>query len=259
MGKLHEVVAVADDNRGLFDKIVAESRQTFVSRHDHFRGLVKTYQSLDETKDFVRDPEVKVLVETVPKKLAYIEETMKRIIDAEYQREKTNCLAAADIVVTRRDGTTDTIATAVPATFLLQMEKKFTTLRNQIYNNVPTLEPEKKWEWDQVGGFYKNTDPRIRVTRKELTRFEKFPPTKDHPGQAEIASLDVTAGYNSQINQSGMTTPLKKSLLLERIDMLIHAIKTARCRANEAEAVSDKIAQNLFNFIGTEDVLKEGN
>lgn len=257
MGKLHEVVAVADDNRGLFDKLLAETRQTFTNRRDHFTGLIKSYQSVDESKDFSRDPERKVLVETVPKKLDYVEEAMIRIIDAEFQREKTNCMARADIIVVKRDGSSEVVATDVPATFLLQLEKKFTALRNQIYNNIPTLEPEKKWDWDKAGGFYVNTDPRVRVTRKELVKHEKFPPTKEHPGQADLVPVDVTAGYNNQTNQSGMTTPLKKSLLLERIDMLIHAIKTARCRANEAEAVNEKIATNLFNFIGTAEVLKE--
>lgn len=257
MGKLHEVVAVADHNRGLFDKLLAETRQTFTTKHDHFRGLIKTYQSEDATRDFIRDPEIKVLVETVPKKLAYVEGAFIDIIDAEFQREKTNCIAKADIIVTNRDGGTVTVAKDVPATFLLQMEKKFTAIRNQVYSTIPTLEPEKKWEWDAAGGYYTHTDPRARVTRRELAKQEKFAPTKEHPGQADLVPVDVTAGYNHQVNQSGMTTPLKKSLLLERIDTLIHAIKTARCRANEAEATTEKIAQKLFNFIGTTEVLKE--
>jgi hypothetical protein len=259
MGKLHEVVAVADDNRGLYDKIVAETRQTFTARHDHFKGLIKTYQSEDASKDFVRDTEVKVLVETVPKKLAYVEETMIRILDAEYQREATNCIAKADIIVTLRDGTTQVVAKDVPSTFLLQMEKKFSTLRNQVYNAIPTLEPEKEWKWDSTNGYYVNTDPRARVTRRELVKHVKFEPTKEHQGQADLIPVDITAGYNCQVNQSGMTTPLKKSQLLDKIDMLIHAIKTARVRANEADAVNTKIAQQLFNFIGTADVLKEGS
>ena len=78
-----------------------------------------------------------------------------------------------------------------------------------------------------------------------------------HAGQADLINVDVTCGYYNQVNQSGMTTPLKKSLLLERLDMLIHAVKTARARANETEATKDKIGQKLFNFLKTGETLKE--
>lgn len=256
MGKLHEVVAVADDFRGLFDKLVVETKVTFVDRRDHFSGLMKSYESV-VTDDFKRDPEIKKLVTTVGEKLDYVEEQMTKIFDSQFQREKTNCTAKADIVITAKDGKESIICKDVPVTFLLQLEKSLSALRNQVYNNIPTLDPTKDWSWDPQAGHYVNKDPAVRVTRKVPKVITKVAQDENHPGQADLISSDETCGYYNQINQSGMTTPAKKSDLLNKLDTLIHAVKTARARANETEAVKDKIAQSIFNFIGSASILKE--
>jgi len=256
MGKLHENVAVADDMRGLFDKLTAETKTTFTDRKDHFVGLQKSYESA-VADDFKRDPEVKQLVTTVSQKMKYFEDQIVKIFDANFQREATNCIAKADIIVTEDDGSQTLMAETVPVTFLLQLEKQFTNLRNAVYNNIPTLDPTKVWSWDGAAGFYVNKDPISRVTRKILKVIEKVKQDDKHAGQAEIISTDETCGYYNQVNQSGMTTPVKKSQLLAQIDKLLHAIKTARARANETEVVTKKIGQDLFNYLGTQAALKE--
>lgn len=256
MGKLHEVVAVADDNRGLFDKLLTETKQTFTNRQDHFVGLTKSYESVVDD-DFARDPEIKKLVTTVGQKLDYFEDQVIKILDSQFQREKTNCSATADLVIENKDGTSKILAKAVPVTFLLQLEKSITAIRNQIYNQIPTLDPTKAWDWDKQGGFYVNKDPRARVTRKEPKVITKVQQDEHHAGQADLISVDITCGYYNQVNQSGMTTPAKKSELLGRLDQLVHAVKTARARANETEACKDKIAQEIFNYLATSDTLKE--
>lgn len=255
MGKLHELAAVDNDMRGLYDKIKNEAAATFKNRIDHFVGMQRTYESV-VNDDYAHDPEVKKLVTTVPAKLKYVEEQISKVLDAQFQKEKTNCTASADVTVVEDDGTEIPILKQVPVVFLVQLEKKLVEMRNAIYGIVPTLDPTKEWEWDEVNGYYVNKEPRKRVTRKKAEKFVKFEPTKEHPGQADIVTIDETTGYYNQVNVSGMTTPLKKSKLLSKLDKLIHAVKTARARANDTEAVTEKISRKLFNYLDTQEVLK---
>jgi hypothetical protein len=256
MSRLHEITAVGNDMRGLYAKIVAEAKKTFGERRDHFEGFNRTYKS-EVQDDYVRDPEVKRLVTTVPAKLSYIEEQLGKVIDTNFQQEATNCLAKADIIVIDDDDKSTTIATAVPVTVLVQLEKKLSEMRAQVYDLIPTLDPTKKWKWDEANGYYVNYDPSKRVTRKAAKVIEKSPATKEHPAQVELVTVDETTGYHNQTNISGMVTPKKKSDLLERLDKLIHAVKTARARANDAEVTKEKLASKLFKYLNTQEVLKQ--
>lgn len=256
MGKLHELAAVDNDMRGLYDKIKNEAAGTFKNRTDHFSGMQRTYQS-EVQDDYDRDPEVKKLVTTVPAKLDYVEKQLTKVFDAQFQKEKTNCTAMSNIIVVEEDGTEVPVAENVPVVFLVQLEKKLVELRNQVYGSIPTLDPTKVWDWDGQNGYYVNKEPKKRVTRKKVVNHVKFEPTDKHPGQAELINVDETCGYYNQVNLSGMVTPKKKSDLLAKIDKLIHAVKTARARANDSETVDEKIAQKLFNYLGTQATLKE--
>lgn len=256
MGKLHELVSVANDHRGLREKILAEAKRTFSNRQDHFTGFTRSYESVVDD-DYIRDAETKALVTTVRDKMLYIEEQMIKVIDSAFQKESTNCTAKADIIVTEDDGSAETLAKDVPVTTLVQLESEFQSLRSQTYDLIPTLDPTKDWNWDIQNGYYKNEEPRKRVTRKVQTPLVKYEATEKHPAQTEIISTDETTGYYNQVNVSGMTTPSKKRQLLERVDKVIHAIKTARSRANDIEAHKDKIARSLFNYIRTGDILTD--
>jgi len=253
MSKLHEITAVANDMRGLYAKIVTEAKKTFAERRDHFEGFNRTYKS-EVQDDYARDPEVKKLVTTVPAKLAYVEEQLGKVIDASFQQEATNCTAKADIVVVD-DDKQDIIAKAVPVTVLIQLEKKLSEMRAQIYDVIPTLDPTKEWSWDETNDYYVNKDPSKRVTRKAAKVIEKSPATKEHPAQVELITIDETTGYHNQTNVSGMVTPKKKSDLLTRLDKLIHAVKTARARANDIEVIKEKLASKLFKYLNTQEVL----
>jgi hypothetical protein len=130
-------------------------------------------------------------------------------------------------------------------------------MRSQIYDNIPTLDPTKIWDWDETNGYYVNREPKKRVTRKVMQRFEKAPSTDKHPAQVDIVSIDETCGYHNQTNISGMTTPKKKSELLGRLDKLIHAVKTARARANDTEVTKEKLSGKLLKYLNTQEVLSE--
>lgn len=256
MGKLHETAAVDNDMRGLYQKIVTEAKKTFNDRRDHFEGFTRTYQS-EVDDDYARDPEVKRLVTTVAAKIKYVEEQISKVIDIQYQKEATNCTAKADLIISE-DGKDDIIlARNVPVTVLVQLEKKLGELRSQVYDNIPTLDPTKEWSWDDTNGYYVNKEPRKRVTRKVVKALEKAAATDKHAAQVELISIDETTGYHSQVNVSGMVTPKKKSSLLAKYDKLLHAVKTARSRANDTEVVKEKIASSIFGYLSSEEVLTE--
>lgn len=255
MSRLHEITAVDNDKRGLWMKIVAEVKKTFGERSDHFKGFTRTYESVVQD-DYTRDTEVKRLVTTVGAKLAYVEEQLSSVFDTQFQKEFTNCQAKADIIVTEDGKEAITIAKDVPVTFLVQLEKKLSELRSQVYDNIPTLDPTMEWSWDETNGYYVNKEPRKRATRKVTQAIVKYPATKEHPAQTEMVSVDETTGYHNQVNVSGMVTPKKKSDLLLKLDKLIHAVKTARARANDSEVTKERIAAKLFGYLGTQEVLK---
>ena len=249
MAKLHEIIAVDKDNRGMYDKLMSETNRTFKERHDHFRGLIKTYESVDADADYERDPERKEMVDTVPSKLSYFEESIASVIDVSFKKESTNCVAKSDIIVIEPNGVETLIAEAVPVTFLVQLEKQIQSMRNQIYNIIPTLDDAIPWTWNNEQAVWEYNIPRKRVGRKEMVNKIKFEPTEHQAGQAELVNVDVLAGYWQEKNTCSMITSKEKSKLLARVDRLLRGIKTARARANDQEVVKVSIAQNLFNYI----------
>lgn len=249
MGYLHELIAVEKDVRGTFDKLVTETKKTFTDRKDHFLELFKTYTPLDPNDPEKVEGEAKPMVTTAKEKLQWIEKIICRLADVIIQKELTNAIAKADIIIDENDVPV-TIASDVPVTALVQYENVFERLRADIYGMVPTLDPAKAWTavHDRPGV---HTSPELQRsrTRKKKTVITLAVATDKHPPQAQIIDEDVIVGTTTQIERSGMMTVGKKAELLERIDILIEGIKKARARANSEKVINKKIGMSLINFI----------
>lgn len=246
--KLHELLAVESDLQGAANKIMAETKDTFNKRADHFTGFHKDLTMLDAAREpeAAAGAEHKELVSTVDEKLAYTEKTVIKYFDALLQKEKTNQNAKADLIV---DGVT--IGKDLPATFLLGLETRLKAVK-EYYEAIPTLQPGVAWVPDttQRPGVYKASTQDVRTkTEKTIKAKVLYDATKEHPAQIDKWTEDVVIGLFKTDRWSGMLSPAQKSELLGRLDALMQATKQARQRANHAEVVSDHIGKALFDFV----------
>lgn len=243
--KLHEILAVESDLENVAKNVVAEAKNTFNKKQHLFQGQVKTAEMFEEGVP-TPAPEVIKLEDTVPSKLNYVGKAVARWFDAVYQKETTNQKAVADLIV---DG--KTIATNLPATFLLGLEAKLRNLRD-MYIEIPTLPPGIRWEPapDQGEDIYAAALPMERfITNKQIKSTVLYEATKEHPAQIDKWTEDVKVGRYLVNTTSGMITPGQKSEILERLDKLAQACKAARMRANSAEVPNVHIGPGLIQYI----------
>jgi len=242
---LHEIIAVESSKQKLSETIVHEGTVTFAKKGELFRGHSKEYKPFDESEKIL-DPEVTVVSETVEDKIKYVFKSLSDYLNLVYQKDATNQLAKADLIV---DGVV--IAEQLPATFLLSMESKFRGVRDFLLA-APTLAPNIEWvpAPDQGNGIMvaKNDDQVFR-TKKVMTPIVLSEATEHHPAQVKEGMEVVNVGIANTKKFSSAITPLRKSELLERCDKLILAFKTARQRANGQEIVKTNVAKKLFNYI----------
>jgi hypothetical protein len=246
--RLHEILAVESDRRGAAEKIVKETIVSFTKKANLFRGRHKWLEMLSEERqgEARGATETTEIVETVPKKLRYAVKSLSKYWDALLTKEATNQTAVADLVV---DG--QTIAEALPATWLLGMESKLKQLR-AILEVIPTHEPGVRWEPDPEKGddVYRSAEP--KATKREEKSFAYkvlYDATPEHPAQIEKWTVNnVTGTYFEQLWTSTIT-PARKSELLARCDRVIRATKKARMRANQAALVQRKAASGIINYV----------
>lgn len=247
--KLHELLAVESDAEGVAKKVSAEAISTFSKRTEHFMGQTRTLESLVETtEDMTVHSSQQELTTTVADKLKYLEGQLAKYWDVVYKKEFANGEARADIVV----GDV-TIATNVPATFLLGLEKKLHAYR-AVCEVIPTLQPSVKWMLDPSQGehIYKMDPPEKKFkTEKEPNFRVLYDATDHHPAQIDKWDATKNIGVYTRNVWSGMISTSEKSELLGRIDNLLGAVKQARRRANGVEVTAGRIAQQLFDYIHT--------
>ncbi|MCK5783855.1 MAG: hypothetical protein KAH06_05370 [Desulfobacterales bacterium] len=242
---LHELLAVEGDLDGAHKKILDETRTTFTKKADHFYGQHRKLEMFVD--DGISYPEeFKAIDTTVQKKLDHMKVTEVRYFDAMLQKETTNQMASADLVV---DGVV--LAAGLPATFLLGMETRIKHLRT-VYEAIPTLQPGIVWEKDesQGAGVYRTKNPAEKLkTETVIEPVVLYEATKEHPAQVKEVSKVNTVGKYTTTSWSSMITPAEKSALLSKIDKLIRAFKQARQRANTTAVIKTSVGESIFAFI----------
>lgn len=249
MGKLHELLAVENDIKDVFSKIIDETTKTFNQKSSHFQETRKKYHPFKAEDTDISDEEFIPMVTTVSEKLKYATGSFIRMIDVVLQKEKSNQQACADLIVEAPDGTTKTIIEKVPVIFLVQMENIFTRIRG-VFSEIPTFDPAKVWKKDETGiGIWKADDIKRIRTKKVPQVIVKYDATKEHPAQTELVQIDTAVGEWIHSTKTGALSPKQKSQLLDRIDRLIAGIKIARAKANNLEVENVHVGRQFFNFI----------
>ncbi len=251
MAKLHEMLAALGTVKGQAEKTRNELIATFTGKKDHFREKDVTFQSLKQNADGSTPEAVtkkELLIQTtVNEELAWITGHMSKFIDAAHGIAVANTIAKADVIL---DG--QIILMDMPATSLLELEKRASEVFTLV-SNIPTLDPAKGFEPDvtfRKSGVFKAREVTIENTTKLDIPLTLAEATKEHPAQVKLVTKDVVTGKTMTTEYSGLITPAQKADMLNRVEKLKVALKSARARANNTTIPVNrtKIGEALLNF-----------
>ena len=246
MAKLHELLAIEGDKQQTALAIIDEAKATFTQKVEHFLAREKRYESfVDEPHEDVHGEQTE-LTTTVMDKLKHVFESVNDMLDVSLQKESTNQVAVADLVV---DGVT--LGTGLPVTFLLGLETKLKSLR-ELFLAIPTLQNGVKWEKDENLGdhVYRMSNPQKRFrTRKTFQHKVLYEATDKHPAQLERWEETENIGIYVENIWSGMISSAEKSILLNRVGKLLQGARRARQRANSQDVVERKIGKDIMDYL----------
>ncbi len=243
--KLHQLLAVGTSLEGQANKTRSELQNTFEKKRHLFEAKVSTFVPSGEGSAVTESQSD--IQSTVAKELVWVSGFIAKAIDSAYQVAEANTQARADIVL--EDGTT--LAKAVPATSLLELEKRVAEIQALVVA-IPTLDPAKGFlpDKDKGEGYYQARVVKKTRTRKDKIAMVLYEATEKHPAQVQLVDKDIPTGTVEEQEWCSMLTPALKSQLIERVEILSRAVRSARSKANEIEvSVDKKIAKSLLDYV----------
>jgi hypothetical protein len=247
MAKLHELLAVESNLSAQANKTRGELIETFHKKRHLFEEKMTTFTPNAEGAQSVKEAQSDIQ-STVSKEIIWVCGVMAKALDVSHQVDVANTKATADVV----DEEGKTILAAVPATSLLQLEKRIKETQDLVAA-IPTLDPAKGFKQDDQRdkGVYQARPVTKNRTKKVPQVLELAPATKEHPRQTQVYTEDVPIGTIQEQEWSALLTPAMKSDLLDRCDILLRAVRKARAKANEVEVevAGHKIGKKLLDYI----------
>ena len=243
--KLHEIIAAEPNVTATFNAMREETLKVF-DKPTHFLKTVTQRSYFDAADAAKLDTiETKDIITTVRERLDYLfKRSFTNYLDIQLQKDATNQIAKADIIINGKP-----IAKDVPATMLLQLEKELKAIRDLLLK-APTLQPGPVWVEDAGEGLFVTQEPKITtITKKTMKPVVLVEATDKFPAQVEKVNEDVAIAKVSERVWSGMLTSTVKAEILDRVDTLLVAAKKARQRANGTEVVQGKIGSLIAEFI----------
>lgn len=241
MAKLNQVIAVEKSVKTKVQQGV-DVLYKVIQKPALFDGFVKTYKPMLEDEPGQPQQSQKVQV-TARKVLDSVKADLATLFDVVAQKDFANTNAKADLEV---DGTV--IASGVPTTFLLFLEKQLTDLHT-IVSKLPTLDPAEEWTYDTVKELYKTTPVLTQRTRKVAKPLVLYPATPEHPAQTQVIHEDIPVGVYEAVKLSGAATESERQTLLKRIEVAQRAVKFAREKANTVDAPKQEAGEALLAWI----------
>jgi hypothetical protein len=188
--------------------------------------------------------EEKPVTTTVVDTLEYALDIFARAEDLQYQKNKTNTKALGTV---NFRGTP--ILLDIPVDELLGLENRLAKMR-QLFEAIPTIDATKDWVTSPMRAVWATKYPEETVkTEKVVVPVIMSPATDKHPAQVQAIGKDVVVGKFTVVKRTGEATAQQKADMIKVVDELIVEIKQARMRANETEAVTDKIASRLVALL----------
>lgn len=241
MAKLNQIIGAEKGVKARTAKTVTESYHA-IQKAPPFSGITRTYAPRAEDGDSLPAERTNVQLRAT-EVLTKATEAWSRLFDVTATKDTTNTQATASLVVDGR-----TIATNVPVTTLLFLEKQLTDVHTLI-GKLPTLDPSENWTWNDAANQWATDSSKTVKTKKVLRNHVKAEATDRHPAQVDVYSEDVPVGDWTTIKFSGAMPASRIALLQKRVEKLQDAVKAAREEANAVDAVDKKIGEDIFAFI----------
>jgi hypothetical protein len=247
MPKQHHILAIETSTKTkVLEKLTAIYKA--FQKPDLFNGHVKVWSPKDanvESTTYEMLPDERREVQhNVRTELKTVRERQTELFDLALQRDATNMLAKADVVV---DG--KVVLKDAPVTYLLWLAHQLDDLHTEV-KKVPTLDPAEKWDFDREQNLYATRPSEQIRTKKLQVPLLLHPPTKEHPAQVKEITQDVITGTWKTIKYSGAMPIDERDRLLSRIEKLQNAVKQARETANDIEVVKTPSAgKAIFDYV----------
>lgn len=249
---LHEILAVEQEVKAKAERARNQLVETFRTKQTHFTGIRRTFRpfSVDEAKGETGDERLEAetrLAKTVTAELSAVMQEVGKSIDTGLQLDEANTRAKADIVIDD-----EVLAADVPATFLLQLERRLRELRT-LFKEAPTYDPVRLWSVDSAADkkHVLRAEPVVTIRKRRTRKYNvMYEATTEHPAQVDVVEVDEPVGEIRSYEWTGMLSTGKKGALLEQLDRLLAAVKQARSRANTVKIdTSQKISKTLRDFL----------
>jgi hypothetical protein len=249
--QLHEILAVNNDLSVKANTLINETINTFKNKKEHFEGIQKIYKAFDDEDNDLIPPEEKRIVETVKDKINYTAKSIIDNIDVELTKNETNLLAKAELTIIDDKQLVSYNFGKFSVSSLMDLEKQLTNIR-KLYLSIPTLDNTKEWipSKQDLKEIYKTSEAEIKYRTKQIPKsFIRAEATKEHKAQVDVYNETIQVGKYETTYKSGKISSEDKATLINRIDILLIAIKKAKSKANQQIIEQKTIGQELFDFI----------
>lgn len=242
--KLNQIVALVQGAKTDANKRTAPLFH-MLNQAQLFAGLTQRYRPAEEGGTQLPDDTQRVQ-HTVPEVLEKFRAPNERLLDLIMTNETANMSAQADIEI---DG--DVILESVPVTFLMQFQKFLEQEVRGLVNNLPVQDPAEDWSPSPAerNGIWESDEVETFRTRKVQRPIVLYDATDKHPAQTQLITEDVVDGYWKKKRFTGAISQSRKDELIERLERLVAAVKSAREKANDQEVVDHPAGQAVFNYL----------
>ncbi len=205
-------------------------------------GISRTYKPKDDEGEQLPPESTRVQLRAA-EVVKDVERALTRLFDVTLTKDVANGAAKAPIVV---EGTT--IATDVPVTYLLFLEKQLADLLTFV-TKLPVLDAAETWSFDEATDAYATPPTQTTRSKKVPRNHVKAEATEKHPAQVEMYFEDVLVGYWTTVKFSGALPQARVSELKARVVKLAEAVKVAREAANSTQVTDQKIGDKIFGYL----------
>lgn len=207
-----------------------------------FIGHEKHYSKINDQGEELSD-ERKIVELTTRSVLKGVAKDLTDLFDVTAAKDFANCNAKSSVVVGDK-----TILENAPATYLIFLEKYLVHVRT-IVSKLPTLSTDENWKPDPNTLLHKSEVKKTYRTQKVQDKLVLLEPTDKHPGQAQLITKDVAVGtWETTLLSGAMPVPLKEQIL-DRIEVLMRAVKFAREHANTVDAPERNVGKPVFDYL----------
>lgn len=248
MTKLHELLAAEKTPTGAWNQLYEDTLKKFKNPSHFFQGHSKSLKMINDSPENTaveaQSREEKPVTTSVAETLEYALDIFAKAENLQFQKNLTNTSAFGTVMWRGQ-----ALLVNLPVDELLGLEARLTRLR-QLFAEMPTLDATKHWTTSPMRDVWELEYPEETVkTEKIVVPIIMSPATDKHPAQVQAVGKDVPVGTFTLIKRSGEATAQQKADMLKTVDELMIEVKQARMRANETEAVTDRIAEKIVALL----------